>query len=390
MQKESKIITLISVITVAIIGLGIYFLTKTPKDETKEPTAQAVDKDRLIKDNSSIIKAPKEKVTLVEFGDFQCPACAAYHDLVSKMIEEYKENLTFVFRHFPLLQHQNARPAAYAAEAAGKQGKFWEMYDLLYVNQSEWSEEKDTEEIFVNYATKLELNIDKFKSEMDSKEIKDKVSADYSDGVALKVNSTPSFFLNGQKISLPGSLEGMRLQIDSAIENYPVSGSEPATPYHAHFDFKVIADGKEFDFSESKYQESKDNPLDADAHFHDGNGKIVHLHKRDISLGQFLQSLKFTLTKTCLITDPKTSYCSGGDKTLKVFVNEKENTDYENYIPKDLDRILITYGKYSESELQYQIDSVSDESCIYSEKCPERGPAPKEECVGGLGTECEE
>lgn len=153
--------------------------------------------------------SPDKKNILVEYGDFQCPACGQFHQFLAGFEASGSANysltkkVSFVFRNFPLFQvHQNANASAYAAEAAAKQEKFWEMYDLLYQNQKEWSDLPNSTDYFAGLAKELELNVDKFKADMNSKEVKNKVEADLSSGNNAAVNSTPTFFYNGQKLQL--------------------------------------------------------------------------------------------------------------------------------------------------------------------------------------------
>lgn len=156
-------------------------------------------------------------VTLVEYSDFQCAACGAYYPLLKQVSREYGENVRFVYRHFPLSQiHANAEPAARAAEAAGKQGKFWEMHDMIFEHQSEWSAQFDAREIFLSYARKLGLDEEKFAKDVDSREVKDKVARDYKSGIDSAVNATPTFFLNGKKIQNPRSYDEFKALLDRA------------------------------------------------------------------------------------------------------------------------------------------------------------------------------
>ncbi|MEK7131726.1 MAG: thioredoxin domain-containing protein, partial [Patescibacteria group bacterium] len=121
---------------------------------SKNPTAQFIGGAVKAADDSDWIKgAPLKdtRVTLIEYSDFQCPACGAYYPMVKQLGQEFK-NLSIVYRHFPLPQHANARPAAQAAEAAGQQGKFWEMHDIVFDNQNSWAGSKSVEEVFIAYA----------------------------------------------------------------------------------------------------------------------------------------------------------------------------------------------------------------------------------------------
>lgn len=155
------------------------------------------------------------KVVLTEYGDFECPACGMYQPLVKRLSEEFK-NLTIVFRHFPLTQHPNARIASQAAEAAGQQGKFWEMHDMLFENQSFWSGSKTAEAIFLTYAERIGLNAEQYKADFNSAKVKDAITADYQSGLAGQINGTPTFFLNNKKIQNPQSYEQFKNIIQEA------------------------------------------------------------------------------------------------------------------------------------------------------------------------------
>ncbi len=157
------------------------------------------------------------RVVLVEYSDFQCPACAAYHPLVKKLTEELKNDLKFVYRHYPIPGHKNAVVAAKASEAAGSQGKFWEMQDLLFLNQVEWAESSSAEKKFENYAIKLGLDLDQYKINFNSDKIAVKITDDYDSGNRSGVTYTPSFFLNGKLIKNPKSYDEFRALIAGAI-----------------------------------------------------------------------------------------------------------------------------------------------------------------------------
>ena len=164
------------------------------------------------------IKGDKEaKATLIEYSDFQCPACASYYPILKKVSEDMGNQVRFAYRHFPLPQHKNAKIAATVAEAAGKQGKFWEMHDLIFQNQSDWSEEKNAAVIFAKYAQDLQLDLAKFQTDIASEEIKAKIENDYKSGVKAGVNSTPSFFLNGKKLDNPRNYDEFKNAILQAL-----------------------------------------------------------------------------------------------------------------------------------------------------------------------------
>ena len=168
------------------------------------------------------------KVTLTEYGDFQCPACGAFEPIVAQVKEEFKDQLKFEFKHFPLVQiHPNATAAHRAAQAAANQGKFWEMHDAIYANQQSWSNASGVQSIFEQYARSLELDMDKYLSDANSSETLAVINADVTGGKALGISSTPTFLINGKIIEDPTSIntiEGFRSVIQQAVDsNNPAS-----------------------------------------------------------------------------------------------------------------------------------------------------------------------
>lgn len=158
------------------------------------------------------------KAILVEYGDYQCPACSAYHPIVTQAIAEFGNQITFVYRHFPLRQiHRQADLAARAAESAGLQGKFWEMHALLYERQKMWAESLSAKEKMTSYARELGLDETKFLSDFDSDQVKEKVENDLRSGVRAGVRGTPTFFLNGKELANPGNLPGLRQEIQAVL-----------------------------------------------------------------------------------------------------------------------------------------------------------------------------
>lgn len=215
MSKEAKILTTIAIIIVAVGSL--LFLKGNP--QPIEP-GQAVDSQSLLRETSHMTGDSKAKVTLVEFGDFQCPACAAAHPIVKKVLADYQSNpqFNFVFRQFPLISiHPNAMPSAQASEAAGKQGKFWEMYDRLYETQNDWSTSATAKDLFTNYASSLGLDAGAFRSDLDKQTFREVVQADIDDGTKLGVQGTPTFYLNGQKLNSIPSYEEFKQLIDAEL-----------------------------------------------------------------------------------------------------------------------------------------------------------------------------
>jgi len=151
------------------------------------------------------VLGPKtQKVTLIEYGDYQCPGCGHMYQTVKDITDKYQNQVTFIFRNFPLTSlHPNALAAATAAEAAGLQGKYYEMHDLLYTNQDAWASAtvSDRTTIFNDYASQLGLNLTKFKADLTSKDITDKINRDITTGKNnFTVDATPTFILDGKKV----------------------------------------------------------------------------------------------------------------------------------------------------------------------------------------------
>lgn len=200
MSQEAKVIIAIGIATMGILAGAIYFFGQSSSTNTLSSSTTVADQNILVREDSNKIGNPSAKVTLVEFADYQCPACAAAHPIIKRITDEYKDQMLFVYRYFPLPQHTNAVPTAMASEASGVQGKYWEMYDLLYKNQNQWSESKNSTEIFSGYAKDLGLDLDKFEKDIQSDKFTDKIQRDKNDGRNLGVSATPTFFLNGQKL----------------------------------------------------------------------------------------------------------------------------------------------------------------------------------------------
>lgn len=213
---KNGIIALLVIIGLSLGGYKLWQWINTPiGGEGGESVAQ----DYFEVNESDWINGnPEAPLTLIEYGDFQCPACAAYALSTKKLAEELSEDIRFIYRHFPLVSiHKNAIPSAKAAEAAGEQGKFWEMHDILYEKQSEWEEERNPKNKFVSYALEIGLDEEKFKQDLEDKSLEEKINNDLFSGNRLKVDSTPTFFLNGERIRPPGDYEGFRSIIEEQL-----------------------------------------------------------------------------------------------------------------------------------------------------------------------------
>lgn len=159
-------------------------------------------------------------VVVIEYSDFQCSACRTYYLAMREMTVEFGDKVAFVYRHFPLTGiHANAELASRAAQAAGKQGKFWEMHDLLFEKQDEWAKVADIEPVFDSYVTLLGISVEQFKIDFRSKEIRDFVRAQRTHALKSGLQGTPTFFVNGEQIDNPNSAEGFRVIISDAIKS---------------------------------------------------------------------------------------------------------------------------------------------------------------------------
>lgn len=164
--------------------------------------------------------ADPAKVTIVEYGDFQCPACGAYYPALKQLGKDFHLELAIVFRNFPLRQvHEHAQITAQAAEAAGKQGKFWEMHDILFERQQEWSDAANPKDFFTSYARTIGLDVARFTATMDAPDVLQAIEDDFQSGLRSNVNGTPTLFLNGKKIQNPNTYNELRDIVQSAIKN---------------------------------------------------------------------------------------------------------------------------------------------------------------------------
>jgi protein-disulfide isomerase len=163
--------------------------------------------------------ATSDVVTIEEFGDYQCPPCGNLHPVLRTLKNEYGNRLKLVFYHYPLtVPHKHALEAAYAAAAASLQGKFWEMHDKLYENQSIWSDVGDFRPVALNFAHQIGLDIPRFTRDMDGLKVMSIVSADTQRANALGVDSTPTVFINGQLIPNENlNLDNLRKEINRRL-----------------------------------------------------------------------------------------------------------------------------------------------------------------------------
>jgi protein-disulfide isomerase len=215
-MKAKEIGIWIGIIVVLIGGL---WLLISAVNNSASPTTP------IIKDLPPVSKTDftrgnaNAKATLIEYADFQCPGCALINPFITQLQEDFKNDLREVFRFFPLANiHQNSMISAQAVYSAGLQNKFWEMHDIIFENQATWSNDANAEKIFTGYAKKLGLNLAKFESDITSESTKQFITDELNKGIALGINSTPSFFLNGKYIQTPTNYEEFKQIIQNAIQ----------------------------------------------------------------------------------------------------------------------------------------------------------------------------
>lgn len=201
LTSETKFFLGIIVFSLVLVGVAITAFSRPPKP---------VDQTRLIPPaDLTATGSAQAKTILVEFSDYQCPSCRTFAPVVKKIIEQHPNDLYFVYRHYPLPQHPQAVLAASAAEAAGRQGKYWQMHEILFQNQDVLAPEK-----YQEYAKLLNLDLNKFNQDATSSAVADKIDRDLADGNALNINETPTFFLNGLKLTLTSTAD-----LSKAVDN---------------------------------------------------------------------------------------------------------------------------------------------------------------------------
>ena len=169
-------------------------------------------------DGSPTIGSSSAKVEIVEFSDFQCPFCSRVTPTLKQVEKEYGDRVRIVFKHLPLSIHPKAPAAHAAAEAAHRQGKFWEMHDAIFANQKEMAPEK-----YLEYATQLGLDLERFKKDLEAPEVKQRVDADAAEAARLNVRGTPGFFVNGRYLSGAQPFEAFKQRIEEELAGEKVA-----------------------------------------------------------------------------------------------------------------------------------------------------------------------
>lgn len=212
-MQSKGFLAIIGVIIAATLGLIIFAnRADSPTANNGDPAA-ITETDHVRGDTSA--DAP---VTLIEYGDFQCPACGAYDPVMEELFAIYGDQVRFVFRHFPLTQiHPNAMAGHRAAEAAGRQGMFFEMGHLLYQRQAEWVQADNAATIIESYAIQLDLDLDRYRQDVNDSSVLEIINDQSRSGEAFDISATPTFILNGERINSPQSIEEFQQVIDQAL-----------------------------------------------------------------------------------------------------------------------------------------------------------------------------
>ncbi len=205
---------------VAFLGLTAFLIYTFSKPQPTEPQVSTTVNQNLpaVTADDNVSGGENASVTIIEYGDFQCPACGHYFPMVARLKDEYKDRIRFVYRHFPLNAiHANAQLAAQASYAAGQQGKFWEMHDTLFRQQANWGESTDARSFINQYAGQLNLNMDQFTADLDSEEAKTFVDNQAEGGAQAGVSGTPTFFMNSKRITNPSTYEDLKALVESEL-----------------------------------------------------------------------------------------------------------------------------------------------------------------------------
>jgi len=219
-MRRSAPFIIVAVVALAAIGTGtsLYRAKRAANPQLK------ITKQTGEQGESAHVLGPAGAPTILEeFGDFQCPPCGRLSEPINQLQKKY--NLRVIFREFPLPMHAHAREAAYAAEAAGRQGRFWEMHDLLFREQGVWSNSTDARALFSAYAGMLQLDLGRFKQDMDNPDVQRLVESDQKRGATIGVKTTPTIFLNNEAVP-PDQL--MPETFPAAVEN-AVNKAKPSS-----------------------------------------------------------------------------------------------------------------------------------------------------------------
>lgn len=220
MQRNS----IVSGLVVAVVVAAVVVLTLVARPGATDagadptPTPSTTSTGAVVRDDSHRLStAPAGSPVFVEFLDLECESCRAAYPLVEQLREDYAGKVEFVIRYFPIDSHANAMNAALAVEAAARQGRLEQMYSRMYETQGEWGEQSDSKApLFRTFAEDLALDLARYDADIASAEVRARVEKDRQDGLALGVQGTPTFFLDGAMIQ-PQSEDDLRRLLDEAV-----------------------------------------------------------------------------------------------------------------------------------------------------------------------------
>lgn len=211
-QEKTKNIVTWSIVGAVIAGVIYLIVVGGGGGSSTNATVAAVDPAV-----DHIEGSATAQVVMVEYSDYECSACSAYYPTVKEMQTKYGDKLALVYRNYPLTTlHQYAQVSAEAAEAAGLQGKYWEMHDKLFDNR-DWVTASNVKQTLIGYAKELKLDEKKFATDIDSSTVKNRIQRDVDSGNAVAITGTPTFFLNGKRIDNPAGSDNFIKAIDAAL-----------------------------------------------------------------------------------------------------------------------------------------------------------------------------
>jgi len=227
-SKKTVRSIIIWLLTLVIIAGAVWGIIKLAQKPASQGGGDVVATDQNIAEQDWTQGPEGAVVELIEYSDFQCPACAAYQPIVDQILEKYPNDVRFAYRQYPLVSiHQNAYEAAQASEAAGLQGKFWQMHSSLFENQRNWETAPRAKAIFKGYGEEIGLDMDKFDADFNSSVVKDAIAADIIAGESIPLLGTPTFLLNGRLIANPRTVGEFESIIEAEISK--LTSEENAT-----------------------------------------------------------------------------------------------------------------------------------------------------------------
>ena len=219
-MRRNVVVSGVLIAVFALVVVVVAFATRTSPGGSDEEAASTSSAVSVVREDSHVLSDAGEGApVLVEFLDFECESCRAAFPFVEQLRQEFAGELTFVIRYFPIPSHANAVNAAVAVDAAAQQGKIEEMYTRMYETQTEWGEQQTSKaDVFRGFAQEMGLDMEAYDSAVADPATLERVEQDRQDGLALGVQGTPTFFLDGELLQ-PASTEDFRAQVDAAVND---------------------------------------------------------------------------------------------------------------------------------------------------------------------------